>query len=104
LSVEATAATISNILDSNAEDRTGNPGQGFLKRGNASGNCGGHIRITDIGIALVNGFASVALAGPDFLGDLSAFDGKALSFGRVPFSGGGGTFGVSATSSLLEAA
>lgn len=92
LSTQATAATISNSFDSDAEGWIGNPGEGALTWVAAGGNPGGHIQITDIGIGILNGFASGALAGPDFLGDLSAFDGGTLSLDMATFVGGGGTF------------
>ncbi|MGC3939538.1 VPLPA-CTERM sorting domain-containing protein [Roseobacter sp. EG26] len=90
--LQASAATITNSFDSDAQGWTGNPGEGSLAWVASGGNLGGHIRITDIGGGINNGFASGALAGADFLGDLSAFNGGMLSLDMATFAGGGGTF------------
>lgn len=90
--VQASSATIMNTFDSSAQGWTGNPGEGSLAWVAAGGNPGGHIRITDIGAGVNNGFASGALAGPNFLGNLTGFIGGTLSFDMATFAGGGGTF------------
>jgi hypothetical protein len=86
------AMTITNSFDADAQGWAGNPGQGSLAWVAAGGNPGGHIQISDIGVTTNNGFGSGALAGPDFLGDLTAFDGGTLSFDMATFAGGGATF------------
>ena len=92
LSTQATAATISNTFDSDAEGWTGNTGQVALAWTAAGGNPGGHIRTTDTGAGTINGYAFGAFAGPDFLGDLSAFDGGTLSLDIATSFRDGGTF------------
>lgn len=89
---QASAATITNSFDTDAQGWTGNPGEGSLTWVAGGGNPDGHIRIMDIGGGINNGFASGALAGPDFLGDLIAFNGGTLSLDMATFAGGGGTF------------
>ena len=89
---QASGATIVNTFDASAQGWTGNPGQGALTWVASGGNTGGHIRIRDIGAGINNGFASGALAGPGFLGDLTAFIGGTLSLDMATFAGGGGTF------------
>ncbi len=88
----AWAATISNTFDTDAQGWTGNVPEGSLSYSNAGGNPGGHVRVTDTGAGGVNGFASGAFFGPDFSGDLTAYDGGTLRFDLRAFSGGGGTF------------
>jgi hypothetical protein len=88
----AQAVTISATFDSDAQGWTGNPGQGSLAFAATGGNPGGHIRVTDIGIGTNNGFASGALAGSAFLGDLTAYDGGTFSLDMATFAGGGATF------------
>jgi len=88
---QAEAGTIISTFDMDAEGWTANPGEGSLAFFDAGGNPGGHIRITDIGVGSVP-FGSGAFAGPAFLGDLSSFDGGALSLDMNTFAGSGGTF------------
>lgn len=89
----ASAATITSTFDTDAEGWTGNPGQGLLTYLPNGGNPGGHIRIRDIGAGQNNGFASGALFGAGFSGDLTAFDGGGLSLDMATFARGGGVFG-----------
>lgn len=86
------AATISNTFDADAQGWVANVPEGSLSYSVAGGNPGGHLRVTDSGRSSVNGFASGAFFGPDFLGDLSAFDGGVLTFELATFAGFGGTF------------
>ena len=86
------ALTITNSFDSDPQGWIGNPGEGALAWIAVGGNPDGHIQITDIGGGTNNGLASGALAGPSFLGDLSAFNGGTLSFEMATIAGGGGTF------------
>ncbi len=86
------AATITNTFDTDQQGWTGNPGQGTLAYFATGGNPDGHIRISDSGGGINNGFGSGAFFGPDFLGDLSAFDGGTLSLDMATFFRGGGVF------------
>ncbi|MCB1761432.1 MAG: PEP-CTERM sorting domain-containing protein [Gammaproteobacteria bacterium] len=86
------AMSIISTFDTGAEGWSANPGQGSLAYFASNGNPGGHIRITDIGAGINNGFASGAFVGPQFLGDQSAFDGGTLALDMATFAGGGGTF------------
>ncbi len=88
----ASAVTISNTFDTDAQGWTGNPGQGQLTYVAAGGNPGGHIRVTDIGAGTNNSFGSGAFFGPDFLGDLTGFDGGTLALDMATFVRGGGAF------------
>lgn len=100
----AGAATQSSTFDSDAEGWIGNPGQGALTYVATGGNPDGHIRITDIGAGSNNGFASGALAGPAWLGDLSAFDGGTFSIDLATFIGSTGTFSSFGTLILFNGA
>jgi len=86
------AASITNSFDSDAEGWVANVPEGALTYSTLAGNPGGYIRLTDTGGSSVNGFASGAFFGADFIGDLSAFDGGSLSFDLRAFAGGGPTF------------
>ena len=86
------ATAIASTFDVDAEGWTANPGQGSLAFISTGGNPGGHVRITDIGAGINNGFASGAFVGPQFLGNQSVFDGGTLSLDMATFAGGGGTF------------
>jgi len=85
LASASSAATIASTFDSDAEGWTANVPEGTLSYLGAGGNPGGHIRISDSGIGVVNGFASGALAGPAFSGDLRAYDGGTLSIDMKTF-------------------
>lgn len=99
----AEAATLSSTFDTDADGWTGNVPEGALSYVATGGNPGGHIRLTDTGAGVINGFASGALAGPSFSGDLSAFDGGTLSFDMITITGGGGTFASFGTVFLFAA-
>lgn len=93
----ALSSTLSSTFDADAEGWEGNPGQGALTYVASGGNPGGHIRVTDIDAGTTNGFASGALFGPVFSGDLSAFNGGTLSWDMNTVVQGGGAFAGFAT-------
>jgi hypothetical protein len=91
ISAPANAAVIASTFDVDAEGWIANPGEGMLAYFGSGGNPGGHIQITDSGGGSIP-FGSGAFVGPQFLGDLSAFDGGTISLDMAAFAGGGGTF------------
>ena len=86
-SASANAATISSTFDVDEEGWAAFPGEGSLAYFGSGGNPGGHIQITDIGAG-----GSGVFVGPQFLGDLSTFDGGTMSLDMATFAGGGSTF------------
>ena len=95
LSFSAQAVTIINTFDTDAQGWTGIPGEGALSYFGTGGNPGGHVRVTDIGVG--GPLGSGAIAGPAFLGDLSALDGGLLSVDLATFVGSGPTFAIFGT-------